>query len=432
MKNRDSLTKQNLVLILAICLVSFVIALQIILKPIHFLFADDWLLLEYLIPGEKKNFQELLQLVNGHNILTTKLSLLVISNLFGEDTLTAFALCNLALAAISCVLILRKLIVKASSSYLVVMVAVVIFFNFKQAQNYNMIISAHFIHSLFCVAIYLSITNTKVAKWRFVPLVIAPFSGAFGVTLLVLEVYLSTKQILFNKKFKKILSVVVCCLVFLFSYGYNLLSGNFVNNFTDEEIFADVPFITANPVFLPSFLLSILGSQFTPSSDYMHIVSQLIGLLLLVLLYRVRKQIYRSQEMTQALFVVAAASIMFTISGYDGSSGSIVNAYSNRYVTCTLLLALVVLAASVETPRLAFTKFVIGVLFILSFISGAKSGLEWVNLRSSQSDYLERLCYSKSFEDNRECLEFAWRQSFYLDEMTFEKDLNLFLKIHQN
>lgn len=424
--------KLKFVIFLIPFIIASLISVQVLLKPISFLFADDWLLLDYLIPSQKVHLSQLLQLVNGHNVLTTKLNLILFSHIFGAKTLTAFALFNLVLALTSCILILRKLITKDMHHTFVIATAAFLFFNLKQAQNYNMIISAHFIHSLLCIVIYLSIENTSARKWRWITLIIAPFTGGFGITLLVLEVYVSIRNYFSKKRVIDLFNIFACLLILMLSYGLNFIYGNTINNTPDSGIFSNLSNAIVHPWYLPSFVLSTLGSQFTPSSKYMSAMSQLIGLFVLILLCKVRAQIRKNVELEHLLFIVVTSSLLFTISGYNGTPESIQNAYSNRYVTSTLLIALVLLVSIIKSPRFPYKKMIIAILLISSLLSGVKSGLEWVNLRSRQSETLERLCYSEFVQDKKECLELTFGESFYSDKLAFEKQLQQFLKVHRD
>lgn len=424
--------KRNLVVILVTLLVASPIALQILLKPVSFLFADDWLLLEYLTPYKSLEMTQLFGLVNGHNVLTTKLSLILFSHFFGANTLSAFALLNLILGSIACILILRKFFLNESYSFNTIIVAAVFFFNFKQAQNYNMVISAHFIHSLLCIAVYLSVVNSRFRKLRYAPLVAAPFTGGFGISLLVLEGYLSARQFLCEKKIRYSLNFLACLFIFTVAYGLNLALGNTISNSPSEGFLSNASSVILHPWLLPNFILSTIGSQFTPSSKHMSTISQIIGLIVLFLLYRIRAQIRGNTDINHALIIVVTSSLLFTFSGYDGTSYSLQNAHSNRYVTCTLLLAILLLAGILNTPGFSFMRLVIPALLLLSLLAGVKSGTEWVSLRSSQSESLERLCYSKSVKDTSECLEIAFSQSFYSDKSSFNERLEQFLKIHRS
>lgn len=214
----------------------------------------------------------------------------------------------------------------------------------------------------------------------------------------------------------------------MLSYGFNFLIGNTVNNTPGKNILANVPHIAASPFYLPSFLLSTLGAQFTPSSAYMIYVSQLLGLLVLILLFRIRRSIRESVVLTQIIQVCTFSIVLFTLTGYDGTLTSIQNAYSNRYVTSTMLIGILLV---ISINKTYYRKVLISALLILSLASGLKSGLEWVSVRHSQSQLLEQLCYSNIETERGTCLDLACSQSFYSNKQNFSRDLTTFLEAHR-
>jgi hypothetical protein len=430
--NYASKNKQTITLILIPFIFAAAISSQVLLKPVNFLFADDWLLLEYLTSEKKISLTELFQLVNGHNVLTTKLILLVLSNLFGANTLVAFTIFNILLAAVACFLIIKKLSNSTPHPYIVTIMGTILFFNYKQAQNYNMIISAHFVHSLICFALYLYIIDSPQRKLRWIPLIIAPFTGGFGITILILEVFLSIKEYLSSKIKSNLRNIFVCASIFMLAYGFNLISRNTINNTADYSYSPNSFSGFLHPWYLPSFFLSTIGSQFIPSSNFMGITSQIAGLIMIILIYKLRNEIREKIYLTAALFVSVITVLLITVNAYDGTYDSLKHAYSNRYVSCTVLIPIVALAVLTQHTNLSFRKFIIMALVISSCFSGLKSGFEWVNIRNSQSVTLEKLCYSKSQSDNKKCIEMSYSQSFYKDQQIFEKRLGEFTDFNRN
>ena len=409
-----------------------VLSLQVLWKPINFLFADDWLLVDYIIPEKQIKFTELFQLVNGHNVLTTKLALIFLSDISGDQTLIVFTIFNLLLASVACTLIILKLLVGSAHPYYVVILVTTAFFNYKQVQNYNMIISAHFIHSLLCSSAYLFFKNTEKHQWRWIPLVIAPFTGGFGITILILESYLSGRDYLKTKNKSNLINVIACLSLFMTAYGFNLFFANSSNNNPDHSFVANLFTGLQNPWYLPSFVLSAIGSQFTPSSRYMGIISQIAGALILLLIFKYRGYIKASTYLIGALAVSAGTIILISINAYDGTYDSIRHAYSNRYVSSTLLIAIVVLVAVVNDTKSKLRKFVLMVVVISSCFSGLKSGLEWVNFRHSQSITLEKTCYSDSIIDKKKCSEMSYSESFFKNYPSFEKKLTEFIEVYES
>jgi hypothetical protein len=412
-------------------LISSLIAAQILLKPVSYLFADDWLLLDYLIPSKEIGISELFQLVNGHNVLTTKLSLIILANLVGSNTLTFFALLNVSLGFVSCVLILRGLIVGKPYPFLTVIMGSLLFFNFKQAQNYNMIISAHFIHSLFVIAAYLSIQNSRYRRWRWVAVAMAPFTGGLGIVVVAMEVFFTAQSFRSGKRLTKIVSVSACLFILICSYGINLAIGNTTNNTSESNLFANVSQAFLHPWYLPSFLLSSLGAQFVPSSRFTTITSQIAGLLVVLLVLKARSYILQNKELLNCMLIVAAATLLFVISGYDGTIQSISTAHSNRYVTGTVLGGIALMVSVINIPLFPFRKIVIGTVLIASLFSGAKSGFEWVNVRSAQSQVLEKECGLSKKTHERKCFDLAFSQSFFTNEQEFNMKLQQFLNLIQ-
>lgn len=407
---------------------ALLICVQVLLRPIKFLFADDWLLVDYLIPGRKFSFENLNQLINGHNNLTTKLALVLFSNIFGAQSVTAFAILNITLGLISIILLMRILHDGARNDYIAIVLGSILFFNFKQAQNYNMIISGHFIHSLFCIANYLWFKTSGKIHWRWIPLLIAPFTGGFGLTLVMLELFQSFKNMWVEKKFIQLQNVFFCLMVTMFSYGFNMLAGNSISNDPSTGVHININKIFLQPWYLPSYVLSIFGSQFTPSSSYMASISQVMGLGVVVFLLFSIKKIWKKENHQQVLIIALLSCVLFVIGGYDGTSTSIQNAYSNRYVTSTQLLALVLLFNNIDVREFKFRKHLVFLLVFISLFSGLKSGGEWVNIRYTQSERLVYLCSKSSEESKKKCLDLAYGESFYDSKRSFQEKLNLFVE----
>jgi hypothetical protein len=420
-------TKFNLVLLSFPMLIACLIAIQVLLKPINFLFADDWLLLEYIIPNKGINFTHYFQLINGHNVLTTKLSLVLLEPVFNSDTLTAFFLFNLFLSYLSSIFILLLVTKNRKSSYSVILISSLFFYNFKQLQNYNMIISAHFLHSLFCITLYLFLSNNKYRKWRWIPLVVAPFAGGLGITVVLLEGYESCKGFWLNKRAKSVFSISLCIATLFLAYGLNFLTGNVQNNSPSSGFLTNISSQISHPWYLPSFILSVFGAPFTISSKFMSQLSQILGGIILILLFLVRKNIAKNPIHCQIIFIVTSATLLFAVTGYDGTSESIQNAYSNRYVTSTMLVLIVLAACYMNLPGWSYKKTVFVLMITLSLASGIKSGYEWVSVRSNQSELLERICKSRLQVDKDNCFTLSHSQSFISDSRVFRSNLRDFL-----
>ena len=411
-------------------LIAVLIVIQIFFRPVNFLFADDWLLLDYLIPDKKISFFQFFQLINGHNVLTTKLSLVFLTQIFGAKTLIAFALVNVFVAYISSILILRLLTIGKNSLHLMILTGSIFFFNFKQLQNYNMIISAHFLHSLLCIAIYLTLKNSGKEKWRWIPLLVAPFTGGFGITVVMLEGYEVFRRLYADKRIRNFLHLFSCVTILFLAYGINLLSGNVLNNTPQQGFLSNIYSGLLHPWYFPSYILSIFGTPFTPSSKYMSLLSQILGAIVIVLFYRVRNTIGGNTVIRQVVSIVVIASLLFTLSGYDGTSLSLQNAYSNRYTTSTMLLIIALAAGIMNTSGMHYKRITLLVMITLSLTSGLKSGSEWVSLRNHQSQILLRDCRSSLQIDKETCFAMSKSQSFITNPTIFRGKLEEFLRYY--
>lgn len=406
-------------------LVASPILFQMVFKPIDFLFADDWLLVDYLNPENELSLSALLELVNGHNVAFTKVILTITADISHGNQLLIFGVINLCLAIFSCILLVKKYIPK--SSRLICLGFCILFFNFKQFQNYNMIISGHFIHSLFFISLYLYLTNSRFSTFRWIALSIAPFTGALGTSILFLEVILQLRDKKIKKSKKLFISLSYLFILILTSYIFQIALKNQVSNLSDMNFLERIINIVLHPWLLPSYWLGSLSAPFIPSSSFMLLNSQLFGLFVMIIIFLLYKKVIPEKSIQSLLMLIVINLILFSLSGYDGSLQSIQNSYSNRYVSSLLFVSIFLYVSAIKIDNTRKKVLVSATIVLISFFAGGKSGYEWVQVRSSQSAELQRLCsqYDKASRDL--CVEKSFRESFFTDNKEFEPKLRVFL-----
>ena len=84
----------------------------------------------------------------------------------------------------------------------------------------------------------------------------------------------------------------------------------------------------------------------------------------------------------------------------------------------------------IHIPPFPFRKIILGLVLIASLLSGAKSGLEWVNVRSAQSQTLENECADSIKSDRGKCFDLAYSQSFFTNEEDFKIKLQQFIQLN--
>lgn len=398
---------------------------QVVFKPINFLFADDWLLLKYLTPNVRVEITDLLQLVNGHNVLISKVLLVAFSTFFPGNQITAFSILNVCLATLASILISHKYF--RDQSMIVIFGFILLFFNLKQSQNYNMIISGHFIQSLFCISLYLFFLDTNLNKYRWIPLTIAPFTGGFGLSLLFLEPTL----LLIRKKLKPnkydLIALTYVVVILFVSYILQYATKNQIFNNDPINISQRIFGIIEHPWFLPSYWLGILSGPFVPSSKIMLVMSQAIGCTLLCLIVFLKKQLLMRKDLLPLFLLQGITIVQFTFSGYTGTFQSVTNGFSNRYVTGTVF-GLIIFYLAILNVNNSKTKITLAILLCaISALSGIKSGLEWIQVRSSQSIELRALCSKSDDVKTNGCLEISKNQSFFQSSEDFEVQLQIYL-----
>ena len=425
-RSRNSLV----ILVIAISYPWFM-GLRLMAKPVNFLFADDWLISEYLNPQSDLSNIGLGQLVNGHNLMSTKIELIVLSRLVSEHTLLIFAILNIITAIVAFILILTNKKCETRNK-IALFCAVVVFFNFKQAQNFSMIISAHFIHSILAISSYLYLKNSRRESLRLIPLIVSPFTGAMGLSVLGIDLL----QLFKDRKVRSPLNIGIISItiffVFMFSYGINLLTLNQISNPGYLTLQEHISLILSHPQLILNYLLSTLGGQFFPSSRFSVQGSQIFGLCLAILLFKSRRNILRN-VLTRDLFLIGVlATLLFLISGYDGTWHGLSNAYSNRYTSGSLFLILSLFLAIPSGERTRKTQVVYLGLSLLVIVSGVKSGSEWINIRHTQSLQLQEACKNYYANLDQECLEQAFSRSIYSDKEEFMLKLKEFTKLHMS
>ena len=428
----------------AIPIVFLVPFILIVFKPILFPFADDWLIVGWASGDGSLKISDLLQTVNGHQVVTSKLLLYSLGNINSFNIQLA-SLASYILGSFGITLLVYSQLQQLGkkNSFLVTLTCLIIGSNYKQMQNYFMPICNGWMLAIFFIGIYYFLKQLQTTRFRSLLIsgciILAPLSIGLGVILPIIQ-SIENLYIFLGKKKKKIsfamvstsfASAISFAIIVLYKrYGVQDVSGS-----TQGLELSDLIKPLLHPIDALKFVLTLIGSVFVPSSRFEPGLPIIAGTVfsMLVIYYVTRN--YKHLDLSDYLLNRSCllggliyASFLYLFRYTDANNG-LIGIAAPRYVTGTIILILsgIVLIVKLSSSTTQIKSIFI-VISICILISGTKTGLEWHSVRFSQSQILMRCIEDKEFSLNTYCYKLARESSMTPSLTFFDSELSSFIK----
>ena len=346
-----------------------------------------------------------MELVNGHQVIVYKLMLNSLS-FVSAGNLQIISIAAIVFSFFGSVLLLLSQIKSINSNHIIIPTTIILVCNYKQMQNYFTIISAQWMVGIFVIGLYYWLKQLDKNRFRQTLIILCCFIGpmvtGLGLILPIIEMIENICVRIFklsNEEDKKYLSAN-----FLFNL-FILISYTMLILFYREEVsgskksldsFFLMNFIL-NPIESISFLFTIVGSVFVPSSRYDFILPSIAGavfiFIMMVLIYlnweRVDlRDIYLNKNclMGGVVYIILLFAFRFEDSAESVLSSNLIVA-APRYVSGSLIFILGILALVakiIKNDEIIFKTLCL-ILMISILFSGLKTGIEWHSTRFKQS-----------------------------------------------
>ena len=427
----------------AIPIVFFVPIYLIVFKPILFPFADDWLIIGWASGQESLSVSGLLQTVNGHQVIMSKLLLhsLGMVNTFNIQVISiaSFVLgsCGISLLVYSQLHQIGKRV-----SFVVMVTCLIIGSNYKQMQNFFMPICNGWMLAIFFIGIFYFIKQLETTRVRSLIMssciLLAPMSIGLGVILPITQlienlyyVMRSQKKRYFDLVVTSVASVISLAVIAVYKkFGNQDISGS-------PQSLDMLSFIKplTHPIDALKFFMTLIGSVFVPSSRYDPVLPIVAGIIFSTILIFLCARNYKSLNVSDFLsnrsslmggLIYAASLYLFR---YTDENNGLIGIAAPRYVTGTIIL---VLACTVLIAKCSSRNRHLNLIFVFFsvcvLLSGLKTGLEWHSVRFSQSQEIMQCVNTKEFKFEGSCYRLAKESSMTPSSNFFDLELKKFIK----
>jgi hypothetical protein len=179
-------------------------------------------------------------------------------------------------------------------------------------------------------------------------------------------------------------TLILVCVIILTSFVYKIS----ILNSTDEYGGFTSPIrMVTQPANLFIFLLTSIGSPFTPASRFSVTIAAVFGLIILILLIRILQtsKNFSTFLSTDGLITIGIIfHVIHLLGRFDGSWTSIMIAAEPRYSTGAILLVLGIFLNLLRSDKKS-TQLSIIILLGIMTISGAKTAEDFSTVRHNKS-----------------------------------------------
>ena len=416
--------KQKYIYIIFVTLLTYPLTL-IILKPIKFPFADDWLVIGANSGMHEDFYPKILQNVNGHQIALSKI-LIKLLGMIDDYRIQYISLSSIILGSIGILLLIQSQVklVNDSRPRFFLALLLVTGLSYKQMQNFFMPICNGWMVAIFFIGLFYFAKNNKEFPLQILVIsstvLLAPLSMGIGIVLPIL--ILIESLYLFQKNHKltrnQIKLVISSLSSFLLLSIIDLIRLKDASGSEHEFDFSTVISGIKNPLGIISFLLAVIGSPFVPSNRWDPISSIIAGAtflsLLVIVIIKNKTKIQLASLLTNQNCLLGGVVYLaiLVLYRFDGSYASIANIVSPRYLTGTVifLIGSFVVGVKLINPSKA-RDWVIVTLILSIFFAGFKTGNDWHEVRYTQSQLLFG-CELNQFENSNDyCSKLLFQNS---------------------
>jgi hypothetical protein len=398
---RISITANQLVQILSI---SMVIMYLILLgtRPIKYFFVDDWAIFQDFSSDQIGLNSENLKPYNGHSLLVTRFIYIIITNKLHLSISTFSILLFLSYLA-SLIFLAWNISRKFINSNLTFAGIILIGINLNQYQNFTMpicwswIITLTLVYASYLLALrpldFKSILGLSAIT------LIAPLILSLGFIIpivLFCQFLLKMKQTSFN--FRR----AMICLTSLISFclSYLLTINRSEKNYGKISGFEEA---LKKPFDAFIFLISSIGSPFTPGSRYAFGISIVFGAMIMISLALLLRKLSPTKLVSEGDFIFYGIvfHILHLLGRFDGTRDSLLIVNQPRYTTGALILLLGVFLKVMELRINQGRIYFVISIFLLMSAAGLKTAWDFSEVRSQGSNLIENCLKENGFKSNK-------------------------------
>ena len=427
----------------AIPIVFIVPFLLIVFKPILFPFADDWLIIGWASGTESLGISGLLQTVNGHQIITSKL-LLHSLGVIDTYNIQIISLASFILGSCGITLLVYSQLYQIGKriSFVVVMTCLIIGSNYKQMQNYFMPICNGWMLAIFFIGIFYFLKQLETTRVRSMIIcsciVLAPLSIGLGVILPITQL-IENAYVVMKSKNKEIFDFMVTSAASVVSLAliavYKIFGNQDISGSSQSLDISSLIKPFTHPIDALKFLMTLIGSVFVPSSRFEPVLPIIAGLIFSTIFVYFCARNYKSLNINDFLLnrsclmgglIYAASLYLFR---YTDENNGLIGIAAPRYVTGTMIIVLactVLLAKFISSNKQLNSIFVFFSICVL--ITGLKTGLEWHSVRFSQSQEIMKCVKEEEFKLESSCYKSAKESSMTPSSNFFDLELKKFIR----
>ena len=357
-------------------------------KKIEYLFVDDWSIFKDFSVLDNGINRTNLAPYNSHSIFITR-AIYIFSTRTMGISISTFSVILTFLLLVT-VFFFARSVSRAtikSNKNLAFVTVVIVCFNLNQYQNLTMPICWSWIICLILLLWTYLLVNQDINIYRGIILLILSLLGPLTLSFgFIIPGFLALKLAYEIYKDRRRLrnTLILTCVIILTSFAYKISILNSTNEYGGFT--SPIRMIT-QPANLFIFLLTSVGSPFTPASRFSVTIATVFGLIILILLIRILRTSKNLSTFlsTDGLITIGIIfHVIHLLGRFDGSWTSILGAAQPRYSTGAILLVLGIFLNLLRGGTKSIQLLIIILLGAMT-ISGAKTAEDFSTVRHNKS-----------------------------------------------
>lgn len=414
----------RLIILLSFALIANLTRL-LLTKKIEYLFVDDWSIFKDFSTSKNGMNQTNLAPYNGHSFFIIRVVYIFSTKTMGI-AISTFSIVLTILLLITLLLLARSAS-RASINHnqtFAFFTVVIAGLNLNQYQNLTMPTCWSWMICLIALIWTYLLVNQDINIYRGIILLllslIGPLTLSFGF---IIPGYLALKLAheIYKGRHRLSNTLMLICVILFTSLAFKIS----ILSSTDEYggFTSPIRMIT-QPTNLFIFLLTSIGSPFTPASRFSVGIASVFGLIILVLLIKILRTTRNLSTLLSIDGLITIGIIFHLIhllGRFNGSWTSIMIAAQPRYSTGAILLVLGVFLNLLRSGTKG-TQFLIVILLGVMTISGAKTAHDFSTVRHNKSVEITD-CISKHSLASNKCQILLYPGEKILSQEKFKEAL---------
>jgi hypothetical protein len=395
---------EKIVILFSIFLIANLTRLLLTRKITH-LFVDDWSIFkDFSAAGNGINLTNLAP-YNGHSLFVIRILYIFTTKTMGIQ-ISTFSII-LAISLLVTIFFLARSTSRAvvpNNNNFACAIVVIVCLNLNQYQNLTMPICWSWTICLIALIWTHILTNQEINVFRGVLLAILSFIGPLTLSFgFIIPGYVILKlafEIFQNRHRCRNFILLTCITLFtIFAYKVSIL-----NSASEYGSFTNPIRMLNDPINAVIFLLTSIGSPFTPASRFSVTIASVFGLITFFLLLRIlltTKSFSAFLSKDGLITLGIFFHVIHLLGRYDGSWTSILIAAQPRYSTGAILLVLGIFLNLIRNGAKS-NQFLLTILLGIMTLSGTKTAEDFSLVRHNKSVEIAK-CISNHSLDSRKC-----------------------------